>query len=1368
MQRRPKPGETEEDLLEFQKQFLAQKTTPSVSVISKKPGEKRTIEKQDDHTEPRDVVQMDALPTTLPASDHVPPTKKSRFKAAQEQKAKLKQARTQPPASHDIDKHDRSTGTVLAKIIERDTHNARYSLPGHVTLPFPALSQVDNTSVQADASTKKKKSLFAQQVASAPEKFGIVSDEPPSVLQMDTKESNTDEEMPSIIDGSGLSATFGKTEAHKIHEENLNCLSQMSEEEVLEEQRKLMQTLDPKLVAFLKAKKVASDGQTEHKHEPERDSVWKPDNKQTPGKSSQDTEVPVPVEVKKDWVHMDDVEYDKLEWMKDLPAPSADSTKTGQQARFDFHGNLVHDDADIPVNVGLHHHGDEPERAGYTLEELFTLARSTNNQQRVLALNTLSKVIKQAKEGNLEKMVQTPILPGIIDAGVIFLLRWSLDDSVESVVAAAVVALNSLLVNHADELAQGKVFHWYQGHRVACQAPAKPEDVGIKLPGESEEKPEETDADLAKQDLILALGSRMNLIQRLTYILRSVRPQAPVVIAVLQLLARLCRHSKQLAYQVFNYKGLLELVIKEFLPITWDMKGVQEPVSNVYGVPLKEAMRLICTLCQAGKNMATVLLSRFQIEERLQRFLLTDTKSSGLPGPEAHGLQMECLNTWKVCLTYGLADGIYIEYYSLIIEQFRHYDGVLDRPREDQDRVAALVSCLETAVCVATSQRKTQTFKHSQDGDSREVEMSEDVAMATINWTHVADLIQPIRIMLRSMLSDLANSFQIKKQSLQVPIACLNFITTYYVHCQTQLHGADIVNSLQEMEQIYTDCIQHWNSIGFSSILSLLSMKSNFLQCKEKCFEECSCLPECGNSSMQEDQFVPVVSSQSPCGFLTAWYRMVYSFSKVHRGLQSAKQQSAGEASLVSPLVVLQSPDLWSYLRKVAKGTSHHQNCFTRLETLLLYFVVKLATIMSSADNGVDMTVVHQVSLRLLTSIQYGDEYLIHDLLSTLIFSPVYFRLESTEATTVKLGEMTLSAPIHLHTATAEQIAVVSEQLLNEAQQNLNSIRACYLAAFSHSEQQVMASRSHYVGDTVATDGCFTSNIGESVMPKDWMFLPLIELYNKYSTVGAEVQNILSSSQLDSVRNVLRWIYLMESCRTYLLEGVSVTLKLSRIMCAFLTGNDMFLDRTVHCFLAGLLRVYTKPAILNKMDFSEHIPGLPSFYDLYVSLLLQYEAVSFGDSLFACYILIALQQRHSVLYRKAIWTEYAGILRTLALPLNELLLPVQLYLEPEETNVELIRLYYQSLYGGTLRPCWCPVLYLVAVHHVNRFMYTQDRTHTKLKCSMMSQILKSNNEVLEKHLKMYKQADVTKDFGMELYETLPAIRRTFIDSLKIS
>ena len=50
---------------------------------------------------------------------------------------------------------------------------------------------------------------------------------------------------------------------------------------------------------------------------------------------------------------------------------------------------------DIPVYLGLHHHGKDPSSPGYTLEELFILARSSFLQQRVLALQVLAKIMRQ-------------------------------------------------------------------------------------------------------------------------------------------------------------------------------------------------------------------------------------------------------------------------------------------------------------------------------------------------------------------------------------------------------------------------------------------------------------------------------------------------------------------------------------------------------------------------------------------------------------------------------------------------------------------------------------------------------------------------------------------------------------------------------------------------------------------------------------------------------------------------------------------------------------------------------------------------------------------------------------------------------------
>lgn len=43
------------------------------------------------------------------------------------------------------------------------------------------------------------------------------------------------------------------------------------------------------------------------------------------------------IERRQSWIHMDKVEYDKLEWMKDLPPPSADNAQV-----WTFASNLKH------------------------------------------------------------------------------------------------------------------------------------------------------------------------------------------------------------------------------------------------------------------------------------------------------------------------------------------------------------------------------------------------------------------------------------------------------------------------------------------------------------------------------------------------------------------------------------------------------------------------------------------------------------------------------------------------------------------------------------------------------------------------------------------------------------------------------------------------------------------------------------------------------------------------------------------------------------------------------------------------------------------------------------------------------------------
>ncbi|KAF8468936.1 RPAP1-like protein [Kalaharituber pfeilii] len=72
--------------------------------------------------------------------------------------------------------------------------------------------------------------------------------------------------------------------------------------------------------------------------------------------------------------------------------------------RFDFKGNLLppRTARELPVHLGLHHHSDAPNAAGYTIPELAHLARSTFPSQRCMAMQTLGRILYRLGIGAYE------------------------------------------------------------------------------------------------------------------------------------------------------------------------------------------------------------------------------------------------------------------------------------------------------------------------------------------------------------------------------------------------------------------------------------------------------------------------------------------------------------------------------------------------------------------------------------------------------------------------------------------------------------------------------------------------------------------------------------------------------------------------------------------------------------------------------------------------------------------------------------------------------------------------------------------------------------------------------------------------------
>lgn len=99
-----------------------------------------------------------------------------------------------------------------------------------------------------------------------------------------------------------------------------------------------------------------------------------------------------------------------LSWLQDETAEEEkDSPYNPDRAgyapsaiRFDFNGRLIppSESQAIPTSAGLHHHGDAPSSAGYTIPELTLLARSTLPNQRCVAYQVTGRILYRLGRGD--------------------------------------------------------------------------------------------------------------------------------------------------------------------------------------------------------------------------------------------------------------------------------------------------------------------------------------------------------------------------------------------------------------------------------------------------------------------------------------------------------------------------------------------------------------------------------------------------------------------------------------------------------------------------------------------------------------------------------------------------------------------------------------------------------------------------------------------------------------------------------------------------------------------------------------------------------------------------------------------------------
>ncbi|XP_072594423.1 RNA polymerase II-associated protein 1 isoform X4 [Vulpes vulpes] len=1290
---RPKPGESEVDLLRFQSQFLAAGAAPAVQLVKK--GNRRGGDTNLDQPllqDHRDVVTLDNLPDSPPALVPAP----------------SKRARPSPgclPPEHEdpeerLNRHDQHITAVLTKIIERDTSSVTVNLPVPSGVAFPPVFHRSQER-QGRSAISGKRSIFAQEIAAkraseaeVPPVREVVSSLDPPEGAVSWKALAPREQGcqlpwgspgfqgPHLVTGKGLRSQDAEQEAQTIHEENIAKLQAMAPEEILQEQQRLLAQLDPSLVAFLRSRsrthEQAGEKATEeqrpggHSVEVTGEELIVPISAKEPRQEDDlDPGAPalaLPVNPHKEWVHMDTVELEKLHWTQDLPPLRRQRTQ---------------------------------ERAGYSLQELFHLTRSQVSQQRALALHVLAQVIS----------------------------RELLDTT----------------------------FSWYHGALVFPLMPSQEdkeddEDEDEEPPAEkakrkSPEKGNQPPSDLARRDVIKGLLAT-NLLPRLRYVLEVTCPAPSVVLDILAVLIRLARHSLESATRVLECPRLIETVVREFLPTNWSPVGVG-PAPSLHKVPCATAMKLLRVLASAGRNIAARLLSGFDLRSRLCRFIAEAPQEMALLPEEAEMMSTESFRLWAVAASYGQGGDLYRELYPVLMRALQSVPEELStqppQPLSVQ-RIAALLTLL-TRLTLATSSTAPEP-----SSDCAEASLS--ATPSSITWTQVSGLQPLVEPCLRQTLKLLPRP-EMWHALGPVPTACLLFLDAYY-QAWSQQPNLCSEDWLQDMERLSEDLL-----LPLLRTPSLGSLWDSLGCCSPLCNPQfCAPAPEAvpslvslGSAGGRPSLWLP--GSASPFPFLTALLSLFNTLARIHKGLCDQLATILATPGLQNYFLQCLAPVAAPFLTPFSAWALCHEY---HLQYLALILAQRVATVQPALV--INAALHHSMVLALLSRLLPGSEHLAHELLLSCVF-----RLEFLpERASGGLEAANFSDRLSL--GSGKDSGCGRGALLAQACQDLPSIRNCYVTHCPLARASLLASQAWYRGELWRVPTLLLPVPKEPLLPTDWPFLPLIHLYHQASDTPS---GLPPADTISTALRALQWVLVLESWRPQALWAVPPAARLARLMCVFLVDGELFRETPIQHLVAALLARLCQPKVLPDLRLDCPLPGLASFPDLYANFLEHFEAVSYGDHLFGALVLLPLQRRFSVTLRLALFGEHVGALRALGLPLTQLPVSLECYTEPPEDNLVLLQLYFRTLVTGVLCPRWCPVMYAVAVAHVNSFIFSQDpKSSDEVKAARRSLLQKTwllADEGLRQHLLHYKLPNSALPEGFELYPQLPPLRQQYLQGL---
>ncbi|XP_011403848.2 PREDICTED: RNA polymerase II-associated protein 1-like isoform X2 [Amphimedon queenslandica] len=740
-----------------------------------------------------------------------------------------------------------------------------------------------------------------------------------------------------LISGDGL-RDVGATplevekELSSIHTENTQRLVAMTEQELIEEKGKMEKLLGPQLVAFLQSR-----AKTKLTKAPPPVVPVPQTSLSSLGTSSDQSK----------WLHMNVEEKEKTRWMEDVKIDPSKMPEFYRETRFSLNGLIIPRDVGVAISSdkALHHHGDEPECAGYTLGELSRLALSSVHQQRILALQVLSFIMKRSVHGEYKGLIEGHPLSVLVESEVLTMFRYTLDESPESLQSVAVYGFHCLLVLPA----QDYLLSWHHGSSIGHLLP-------YLTPLQRERDEEEESDHVIKDDIVKGL-LKMTLLPRLRYILEVCQPQEGVAVKILEILIRLSQHSLQAADEILHCPRLITFIFNSFLPLNPTNGG-----DCFYSKPHPLAMKLMASLCRASRHIAKELISTHNLLPVILNHVL-------IFQDHTPSLTSEACRVWSVLLGYSLTVETVSDTLPSLLNIFSSPSPFL-LPSDKLERVSSLYLLLSSALAAIVT-----------------------IPSYTSPSFHVVD--HALKALTRVLRECRDSDKDISLDIVQYITSLLSIPCVYYrAFSQRPELRVNPVSLLEEVESVVNGVMKlllssklySFITKTLLSLLEVLDSLSSFSYLPSFISSSLSSKPAIYNKDAMEEKDYPLLSHNQSVALvfsdlLSLSQQLCLSLCQLHHGVAIDICQ-----------LVLSSGSHWIQLMEKFVNTSITNSSLPYLHVYqCLFSTVKLLLLEPSALDASQLCLLHCVSLSLLTYSPLGYESHAIDLLKSIIFNPFLY-----------------------------------------------------------------------------------------------------------------------------------------------------------------------------------------------------------------------------------------------------------------------------------------------------------------------------------------------------------------------------------------